>query len=123
MPLPLPIAQSILKRISCRACQGPLLEILNLGDLRLNAFSRTLEDLAAVERVPLVLMGCQGCGLVQLDRTVPQDLLYRHYWYRSSVNESMVEELKDVVREAISLVPVQPTDRVMDIGANDGTLL
>lgn len=114
---------AIYLRATCRACRAPLIEVLNLGDLRLNAFPRFAWEIEQVHRVPLVLTVCRGCGLAQLDRTVPRDWMYRHYYYRSGINETMIQELHTIVQEAISLVPLQPLDAVLDIGANDGTLL
>ena len=108
---------------SCRGCRGRLEEILNLGDLRLNAFPGAPWQIPTIPKVPLILTACVDCGLVQLDRTVPPDTLYRQYWYRSQVNETMVAELADVVDVARAWRPVGDRDLVVDIGANDGTLL
>ena len=113
----------IVEHSRCRSCAGRLEEVLHLGDLRLNAFPLTTGELEAVPRVPLILMVCGECGLVQLDRTVPPDWLYRKYWYKSGVNEMMVAELRSIVKEACQRVPVAASDYVLDIGANDGTLL
>lgn len=110
-------------RTTCRACEADLIPVLSLGDLRLNAFPKTREELARIPTVPLNLMVCGGCSLIQLDRTVPPDLLYRHYYYRSGVNESMVEELHGIVRTAREMVQLDRGNAVLDIGANDGTLL
>jgi hypothetical protein len=60
---------------------------------------------------------------VQLQHTVDPDLLFRKYWYRSRINETMCAELKDIVEQARARVDLQAGDHVMDIGANDGTLL
>lgn len=114
---------SIYLRGTCRACRQPLAEVLSLGNLRLNAFPHHPWEVEQVHRVPLILTVCKGCGLAQLDRTVPQDWMYRHYWYRSGVNESMIKELGDVVEEACLLACPGRGDAVLDIGANDGTLL
>lgn len=110
-------------RGTCRACRGPLQEVLSLGPHRLNAFPRYRWELEQIHRVPLILTVCTHCGLAQLDRTVPPDWLYRHYWYRSGVNETMVQELQGIVDAAVARVPVGSGDKVLDIGANDGTLL
>lgn len=117
------LSESILVRATCRACQGELKEILNLGNLRLNAFPKAHWEMEKVPTSRLILMACRGCGLVQLDRTVPPDWLYREYWYRSGVNEMMVDELRNVVQEATQLVKIKAGSIVLDIGANDGTLL
>ncbi len=111
-------------RKTCRNCRGNLQEVLNLGDLRLNDFPAHPWEIQKIPLVPLILAVCRTCGLAQLDRTVPPDLLYRTYWYRSGVNEMMVEELRNIVAEALARVGgLTREDRVLDIGANDGTLL
>jgi hypothetical protein len=108
---------------TCRACKGGLVEFLNLGNHRLNAFPRYVWEIGQIQRVPLILTVCTECGLVQLDRTVPADWMYRTYWYRSGVNETMVTELQEIVFHAGELMGIASGMRVLDIGANDGTLL
>lgn len=106
---------------SCRVCGGELESILDLGSIHVSTFLRPEERPAP--KVPHDLCACIDCGLVQLRHTVDPDQLYRQYWYKSGINESMVAELRDVVAAARILVPVDPDDYVIDIGANDGTLL
>lgn len=117
------MTESLTYRTTCRACTGPLEPVLHLGELRLNAFPGTLPELAAVPRVPHTLTVCLRCGLCQLAHTIPPDWAYREYWYRSAVNESMVVELTTIVKEAAAQVNLSAQDYVLDIGANDGTLL
>jgi len=76
-------------------------------------------------RAPLDLVLCEGeCSLLQLRHTAPQELLYaRHYWYRSGVTETMRKGLRDITSQIESVVVLKPGDAVLDIGANDGTLL
>ena len=40
-------------------------------------------------KIPLTLMLCKNCGLVQLRETVRTDLLYQNYFYRTSINDTM----------------------------------
>jgi NDP-4-keto-2,6-dideoxyhexose 3-C-methyltransferase len=75
-------------------------------------------------KAPLTLCLCQDCGLVQLADTVNRDSLYNHYYYRSGLQESMVESLKDVIETARKACGPYRSDSIwIDIGANDGTLL
>jgi SAM-dependent methyltransferase len=74
-------------------------------------------------KVPLELVFCKNCELLQLRHTTPPELLYRWYWYRSGISPSMRAALGDITRRAVSLVDLRPGDMVVDIGANDGTLL
>lgn len=110
----------ITERTTCRACGGPLDDLLDLGHPVLSDFLRPEEP--DPPRVPLDVVVCQSCDLVQLRHTVDPESLYRKYWYRSGVNEAMRAELADV---ASTVRTVLGTDRgtVLDIGANDGTLL
>jgi len=56
--------------------------------------------------------------------TVEPDLLYKgDYYYKSGVNKTMREALKDVVDSARRYTKLKDGDLVLDIGANDGTLL
>lgn len=104
----------------CRLCGTDLCDVLDLGSFALSDFVRLDQD---VTMVPLVLAKCPTCGLVQLRHSVDRELMYRHYWYHSGLNPSMVESLRDIVRGVESRVELEPGDTVVDIGANDGTLL
>ncbi len=113
------------ERDGCRICGSPALrEVLDLGNLAVSDFVDGAEPLYA----PLVLALCDpdegGCAFVQLKhRAVDQSLLYTRYWYRPGTNESMRAALADVVDAAQAAVPLGAGDIVVDIGANDGTLL
>ena len=110
-------------RTTCRACDGPFLTtILDMGTPVLSDF--VAQDAPDPERVPLDFVLCEDCGLAQLRHTTSPDVLYRKYWYRSSVNELMRAELADIVQKASLLYGgVSKSSTVLDIGANDGYLL
>jgi len=74
-------------------------------------------------KVPLTLLLCNFCKLVQLKETVNPELLYKNYFYRSNVSATMNRDLRDVVRDACSRVKLNPGDNVLDIGCNDGLML
>lgn len=105
----------------CRACRGNLHEAFSLGNLKLNAFPDTPTGHLQLASAPLRVMVCENCTLVQLGETVEPDVLYRQYWYRSSVNEMMRKELANIALDG--LMRTLHARRVLDIGANDGTLL
>lgn len=94
--------------------------MLDLGNPYISDFLRPGED---GDRAPLLMARCESCTLVQTRHTVNPERLFRHYWYQSGVNETMVAALRDVVEDACSKVNLERNDAVMDIGANDGTLL
>jgi SAM-dependent methyltransferase len=103
----------------CRICRtSSLVEVLNLGDQFLPRYPESIDyDLP---RAPLVLCRCAACGLLQLQHTVKSDLLFREYWYRSSVNQTMRNALADVVEHGLQY---HKDGTWLDIGANDGFLL
>jgi hypothetical protein len=105
----------------CRVCSGALQSVLNLGDLHLVGFIPP--DSPPPPQYPLHLMTCSACGLVQLEHSVNPDEMYSEYWYRSGTNEQMVAHLKTIPKAASQYVALQPSDVVLDIGCNDGTLL
>ncbi|MES1207904.1 MAG: class I SAM-dependent methyltransferase, partial [Pseudomonadota bacterium] len=64
----------------------------------------------------------KACGLLQMEYTVPPEVLYSVYWYRSGTNATMRNHLAGIANEATALVG-KTSGRVLDIGCNDGTLL
>ena len=74
-------------------------------------------------KIPLTLMLCKNCGLVQLRETVRTDLLYQNYFYRTSINDTMKRDLQDVVNYAVNNAKPISDDIVVDIGANDCTMV
>ena len=107
----------------CRACgHTQLSSVLDLGAMHLSGFPSGMEQ--PKRRAPLDFCQCPSCKLVQLRHTVAPDEMFKHYWYKSGVNESMLVELKDVIASGARYVGgLAAGDIVMDIGANDGTLL
>lgn len=97
--------------------------MLDFGDLTLTGvFPGSPEEPVASGRVRLVL--CQDCGLVQLGDTFPPDQMYGdNYGYRSGLNRSMVHHLERIARSMETRAALVAGDTVLDIGANDGTLL
>src|SRR5436190_1749805 len=112
---------SIYEARDCRVCGHPLDSILDLGDLCLSGFVAPGKPDPA--RAPLALAVCPACDLVQLQHTVAPHHLYDQYWYRSGINEVMVQELRNIAESVYHLTHCGPHDTILDIGANDGTLL
>ena len=42
----------------------------------------------------------KACGLLQMEYTVPPEVLYSAYWYRSGTNQTMRNHLSEIAREA-----------------------
>ena len=113
-------------RRSCRVCGNRTLEpVLSLGKMCVSDFPR--RPTPPPPRIPLDLVLCDhaagGCGLLQLRHTVSSEHLYRNYWYRSGVNQSMIDALGEIAASTERIARPSGDDLVVDIGANDGTLL
>lgn len=108
----------------CRLCKRPDLdEVFSLGEQYINDFV-TEENISKGLKAPLEIVHCSNCDLAQLKHTAPQELLYsRQYWYRSGITDTMKRELKEIVQDVSSRVNFVTGDIVLDIGANDGTML
>src|SRR5690348_18506864 len=117
---------SILK---CRICgSNKLTTILSLGEQYLAGYTPKENDPPPVlEKAPLELIRCnkeldpKACGLVQLRHSTPPHLMYERYFYRSGINQTMTENLKEIVDQSISKIRLLDGDIVIDIGCNDGT--
>lgn len=112
------------RRDTCRLCESPrLVDVCSLGEQYVNDFVPA-EKIGTGLKAPLELVMCENCSLLQLRHTAPQELLYtRYYWYRSGVTDTMRAALRDITAEVEDLVGLRAGDVVLDIGANDGTLL
>lgn len=110
-------------RTTCRVCgSAALVPAFSLGDLYVSDF--VPEPTRTGIKAPLELVLCESCTLLQLKHTAPQELMYaRHYWYRSGVTDTMRRALKDITGSIEQIVTLRDGDIVLDIGANDGTML
>ena len=112
----------IIKR--CLLCKNKKLKnVFSLGNLYVSNFVNKNEIYKGI-KAPLKLIYCSNCSLLQLSHIAPQELMYkRFYWYRSSVTKTMRDGLKDIFKESLNYVSLKKDDVILDIGANDGTLL
>ncbi len=117
-------------RKSCRVCGShALTPVINLGDQYLQgSFLKPGKEIPPLRKIPLSLVRCdptkdeKACGLLQMEHTVPPEVLYSAYWYRSGTNKTMKDHLGGIVEEAVTILD-KSSGSVLDIGCNDGTLL
>ena len=111
-------------RTTCRLCGGVALsDVFSLGEQYVNDFVPK-EKVGKGLKAPLDLVMCDKCSLLQLRHTAPQELLYsRYYWYRSGVTDTMRRALREITAEIEDVADLRNGDVVLDIGANDGTML
>jgi SAM-dependent methyltransferase len=120
----------LVHRNSCRVCGSKALTpVINLGSQYLQgSFVKPGKELPPMRTIPMSLVRCdpsrdeQACGLLQMEHTVPPEILYSAYWYRSGTNNTMRTHLKGIVESALEVLD-RKQGTVLDIGCNDGTLL
>lgn len=104
----------------CRICKNKIKFVADFGLLHLNNFPS--DPLYSSGKAPVILDQCESCSLVQLRHTIDPKILYGdHYWYQSGLNQKIKQNLFDIAD--IVNKNTKKGDIVLDIGANDGTLL
>jgi len=108
----------------CLLCKNKKLKnIFSLGNPFVSNFVNK-KNISKGVRAPLTLVYCKKCTLIQLSHIASQDLIYKKfYWYKSGITKTMRDALKDIFDKSLRYVSLSKNDVVLDIGANDGTLL
>jgi len=117
-------------RRTCRICgSSALTKVIDLGEQHLQgSFLKPGKEVPPLRRISTELVRCNpmedenACGLLQTTTSVPPEILYSAYWYRSGTNQTMRDHLKGIADEATALIG-RGSAKVLDIGCNDGTLL
>lgn len=121
------------RRTTCRVCgSSALREVINLGEQNLQgSFVKQGMPAPPQRKIPCVLMRCcpeddeNACGLLQMRHSVPPEILYSTYWYRSATNQTMRNHLAGIVNEAVAMHTQTDEEPgcALDIGCNDCTLM
>ena len=109
----------------CRICGNN--ELKNIIDLNKQyiqgSFIKKNNPKPYLKKIPLQLVLCPKCSLVQLSHTVRKEILYKNYWYESGINHTMRSHLQKLTITCSNLIKKKEPIKVLDIGCNDGTLL
>lgn len=110
---------------SCRICDSANLELaIDLGyQPWCNNFLKK-EEVGKELFYPLRVVYCHDCATVQLDYTVPKEIMFGDHTYLSGVTKTLSEHFR-VVAEEVDSRFLRDTEgkSVLDIGSNDGTQL
>ena len=83
----------------CRICGNRKLK--NIIDLKKQfiqgSFIKKNSPKTYLKKIPLKLVLCSNCSLVQLRHTTSKEILYKNYWYESGINLTMRTHLKKLV--------------------------
>ena len=112
-----------LDKLQVNACIRSGWQAIDLGFLMARAWWRKLYLAGLLSLLPLTVVLCQGCGMIQLRESVKRGVLYHDYFYRSGTNPMMQEALRDVANQVIARANLKEGDTILDVGCNDGTML
>ncbi|MBT4121068.1 MAG: class I SAM-dependent methyltransferase [Candidatus Magasanikbacteria bacterium] len=110
----------------CQVCNSDKLHtILDLGHQPLCDTLLTKEMLDQPEKTfPLRMIWCENCTDAQIDYCVDgKEVYHPDYPYKSGVTKELVEYQVKIAESLINKYNLQEGDLVVDVGANDGTLL
>ena len=108
----------------CRACENNnLSKCLDLGNQYLTGvFPKNKNQNISIGNLSLVY--CNKCSLLQLSENFNRFEMYgSNYGYMSSLNQSMVNHLKNKSEKIKKIAKLSKKDLIIDIGSNDGTFL
>jgi hypothetical protein len=121
------VPDSIYRTISeCRSCgSGHLLDVLSLGTTPLADGLITADQLnQPTVAVPLDVVFCADCALVQIVQTVrPEVLFCRSYPYFSSVSPALIKHFAASAESLIERYGLNHDHFVVEAASNDGYML
>ncbi|HRE51435.1 MAG TPA: class I SAM-dependent methyltransferase [Flavitalea sp.] len=120
----------ITTRKTCRVCgSASLKKVIDIGEQYLQgSFIKPGKEIPSMRKIPCSLVRCSpeddenACGLLQMEHSVPPEILYNAYWYRSGTNDTMRNHLREIAGSILAIID-KKTASVLDIGCNDGTFL
>ena len=110
--------------MKCRSCKSEEQElILDLGEQPWCNDFLTKERIGKEEVHPLRLFRCEECELLQIDQTVPKEVMFGDHCYLSGTTQTLRDHFLLMAKENVLQFNLKTDDLVVDIGGNDGTQL
>lgn len=109
----------------CRICDfNKLVPVLDLGlQPWANNFIKK-EECGKEPKYPLHVVYCTQCGCVQLDYTVPKEIMFTDHTYVSGTTKTLTRHFEETSQYVDKqFAGNKPDKSVLDIGSNDGTQL
>lgn len=112
------------RHATCRFCHGGrLARFLDFGDVPLAGAFLRAEQMPLEQFYPLEVCCCEDCLLVQVANAVPGEVLFREYFFFSSVMQTLVEHFEALAVEVRDRFARPGRSLAVEIGCNDGVLL
>lgn len=105
-------------------CGAQKLErFINLGDQPNGNNFPTADEFAGEHSFPFAMDVCTDCWEVQLEESPTMEFMFSNHPYVTGVNMPVVAHFDRLVADTLRRFPLAKNSLVVDIGANDGTLL
>lgn len=105
-------------------CRGTHLQrFLELGDQPNGNHFPLASDFAKEPKFPFAMAVCTDCWQVQIEEFPAVEFMFSNHPYITGVNMPVVEHFDRMVKSTLAKFPLPTNSLVIDIGANDGTLL
>ena len=105
--------------MECRLFKASIMTpVLNLGQQPLaNKYPKRSIDISNEKKFEMIVNHCPICYSMQLGQLISRDLMFKDYYYLSSVNTELVQHFTNLADK------IKHSRFVLDIGSNDGVLL
>ena len=108
----------------CRGCFGKnIVKFLDLGAVPLAGGFLKKNEIKREKKYPLKVYCCEECGLVQILDIIDPAVLFKKYFYLSSVIKSLSEHFRIYAKYLKREYLKKPSSRLLEFGCNDGVLL
>jgi len=108
---------------NCRVCFSSNLEVSI--DLGLQPWCNDFvlrNEVGDEKKYPLMLAFCHKCSTLQVDYTVPKEIMYIDHTYLSGMTRTIKDHFQKISNNVVNSL-LKSKGLVVDIGSNDGTLL
>ncbi len=109
----------------CRISGEELTPVIDLGSHYISDFV-SKDNITNKDTYKLLLGYGTKSKILQLWDSYPPEKMFIDYYYKSDMNEVMINEMKDIARTSFKYIGVNQikhNDVILDIGSNVGTLL
>lgn len=108
---------------NCRSCGNRIESFFTLGQMPLVNSFLTKNELKKEKKYELTVAFCTQCFLVQLNKTIPPQELFRDYIYFSSTSKTIVDHSKKTAEYLVKKLHLTSNSLVLEVASNDGVLL
>jgi len=113
-----------MKNSVCMNCRKPRLErFLDLGQQPNGNHYPAADDRGHEPVFPFAMAVCTACWQVQIEEFPPVEFMFANHPYITGVNMPVLTHFDRLVENTLRKFPLRKSGLVLDIGANDGTLL